>query len=74
MSVSRGAHNRSIFVLIPTPSHLRVTVVQRQQQNRKNPEIHTEILTYTFTWMNRTVQIMSKFCAAKRENLGGPWN
>ena len=41
MNVSRGVHNHSIFVLIPTPCHLRVTVLQRQQQNRKNQEIHT---------------------------------
>ena len=49
MNVSRGVHNRSIFVLIPTPSHLRVTVVQRRQQKRKKSKIHTEILTYPFT-------------------------
>ena len=45
MNVSRGVHNRSIFVLIPTPSNFRVTVIQRQQQNRKFPEIHS---SFTF--------------------------
>ena len=68
MNVSRGVHNRSIFVLIPTPSQLRVTVVQRRQQNRKKSKIHTFYLVYTIQLGFITVQwIRQRLCAVAGE-------
>ena len=73
MNVSRGVHNRSIFVLIPTPSHLRVTVVQRRQQNRENLKIHSEIppnLLQNCPVNDNRWESCQQFCARSLEKLG----
>ena len=65
MNVSRGVHNRSIFVLIPTPSHLRVTVVQRRQQKRKKRNPYLAL--YIEGW---NCPDFSNQCARSREKHG----
>ena len=69
MNVSRGVHNRSIFVLIPTFSNFRVTVVQRRQQNRKFSKIHSGLPLVPLVWWNTTVQDFQHHCARSREKL-----